>query len=123
VYNSRFSDIFHAATIGGASFLGRSDLGRLAPGAKADIIAVNLSEFHIGRIDDPFLTMCMGASGKDVVLSIINGRIVMKNRQIPGIDMEYLKVKGQRYFNKLKVSYLERDYEKLGEDRLLVKGL
>src|SRR5579862_3769823 len=31
-------DVFRAATLGGASALGRDDLGRLAPGAKADIL-------------------------------------------------------------------------------------
>ncbi|HUG37364.1 MAG TPA: amidohydrolase family protein, partial [Candidatus Limnocylindrales bacterium] len=30
-------DVFNAATIGGCRFLGRDDLGRLGPGAKADI--------------------------------------------------------------------------------------
>lgn len=83
--NSRFRDIFYAATIGGADFLGRPDLGRLSPGAKADFIAIDLSGFHIGPIDDPFITMCMAATGRDVVLSIINGKIVMKDRQLPGI--------------------------------------
>ncbi|MGG7622048.1 chlorohydrolase family protein [Bacillus coreaensis] len=123
VYHSKFSDIFHAATIGSAEFLGRSDLGRLAPGAKADLIAVDLSGFHFGPIDDPFITMCMSATGRDIVLSIINGQIVMKNRLLPGIDLDELKIKGQSYFNKLKTSYVERDYEELGADQLFTKGL
>ena len=123
VENSRFADMFHAATIGGATFLGREDLGRLAPGAKADIIAVDLSGFHIGPIDDPFQTMCIGATGRDVVLSIINGRIVMKDRQLPGIDLDELKSKAQHYYTKLKASYIERDYQQLGEAELFGKGL
>jgi len=32
------SDVFTAATVGGADALGRPDLGRLAPGAKADVL-------------------------------------------------------------------------------------
>ena len=31
-------DIFQMATVGGADALGRPDLGRLAPGCKADIV-------------------------------------------------------------------------------------
>lgn len=123
VHNSKFADIFDAATIGGANFLGRADLGKLAPGAKADLIAVDISGFHFGPVDDPFRTMCIAATGRDVVLSIINGQIVMKNRQLPGIDLEELKVKGQHYFNKLKDSYIERDYQDLGKSELFVKGL
>ena len=35
---ARAADVFNAATIGGANALGRSDLGRLAAGAKADVV-------------------------------------------------------------------------------------
>ncbi len=38
------SDIFDAATIGGAKALRRDDLGRLAPGAKADLVLVDLKK-------------------------------------------------------------------------------
>ena len=36
------SELFHAATIGGATALGRDDLGRLAVGAKADLVMLDL---------------------------------------------------------------------------------
>jgi len=36
------ADLFNAATIGGATALGRSDLGRLAPGAKADVVIIDM---------------------------------------------------------------------------------
>ena len=39
-------DVFNAATVGGCRFLGREDLGRLAAGAKADILLINLD--HVG---------------------------------------------------------------------------
>lgn len=123
VEGSTYADIFRAATIGGATFLGRPDLGRLAPGSKADIIIVDMSGFHIGNIDDPFRTMCLAASGSDVKMSIINGRIVMKDRQIPGIDFEELKIKGKKYFNKLKSSYIARDYQNLGPEKLFSPAL
>src|SRR6185503_4440123 len=41
-------DVFDAATLGGARHLGRDDIGRLAPGAKADIIIVDLLQMHFG---------------------------------------------------------------------------
>src|SRR5262250_2067868 len=37
------AEVFEAATLGGARALGRDDLGRLAPGAKADLLIVDLS--------------------------------------------------------------------------------
>ncbi len=118
VKDSTYADFYRAATLGGAQFLGREDLGRLAPGAKADIIAIDLDGFHMGTIDDPIRTMLMCGSGRDVKLSIINGRIVMKDRQIPNFDLKEIKMKGQRYFDKMRLGYLERDYQYLPKNEL-----
>ena len=41
-------DLYDAATLGGARLLGRDDLGRLAPGAKADLIVVDFQDLHVG---------------------------------------------------------------------------
>jgi 5-methylthioadenosine/S-adenosylhomocysteine deaminase len=119
VEDSSYADLFRAATIGGATFLGRNDLGRLAVGAKADIIAIDLDGFHMGVIDDPIRTMIASGTGRDVKLSIINGRVVMKDRSIPNLDLEEIKSKGQKYFNKMRKGYLERDYQQLPETELL----
>ncbi|MFD1781018.1 amidohydrolase family protein [Fredinandcohnia salidurans] len=119
VEDSTYADFFRAATIGGAQFLGREDLGRLAIGAKADIIAIDLDGYHMGVIDDPIRTMIISGSGRDVKLSIINGRLVMKDQKVPGLDLEEVKQKGQQYFNKMRKGYLERDYQHLEESELL----
>jgi cytosine/adenosine deaminase-related metal-dependent hydrolase len=98
--------------------LGRDDLGRLTPGAKADLIAIDLDGFHLGPIEDPIRTLIMSGSGRDVKLSIIGGRVVMKDRLIPGLDLEGIKAKGQRYFEKMRLGYVERDYQQLGQETL-----
>ncbi|RNB91397.1 ethylammeline chlorohydrolase [Brevibacillus fluminis] len=116
--DSTYADLYRAATLGGARFLGRDDLGRLAPGAKADIIAIDLDGFHMGAVDDPIRTMFMSGSGRDVKLSIINGRTVMKDRVIPDVDLDDIKRKGQAYFEKMRAGYLERDYQQLPADEL-----
>ncbi|OLO42313.1 ethylammeline chlorohydrolase [Alkalihalophilus pseudofirmus] len=119
VGDSTYADFYRAATLGAAAFLGRDDLGRLAVGAKADIIAIDLDGFHMGVLDDPIRTMFVSGSGRDVKLSIINGQVVMKDRDMPNVDLEELKVKGQRYFEKMRRGYLERDYQNLPENDLL----
>jgi 5-methylthioadenosine/S-adenosylhomocysteine deaminase len=119
VKDSTYADLYRAATLGGANFLGRDDLGRIAVGAKADIIAIDLDGFHMGVIDDPIRTIIVSGSGRDVKLSIINGRLVMKDRKIPDLDLEEIKSKGQKYFNKMRKGYLERDYQQLPENELL----
>ena len=82
------------------------------------MIAVDLEDFHMGAIDDPIRTIFMCGSGRDVKMSVINGRTVMKDRQIEGIDLEELKAKGQKYYDKMKLGYLERDYRHLPEEEL-----
>lgn len=104
------ADYFRAATLGGAQALGRPDLGRLAPGAKADLIIVDFSKLRTGPIDDPIRTLLMHAGGADVQTVIINGRTVMENGVIPGVDLAAFKQRGQAYFTKLKAAYPERDY-------------
>lgn len=115
---STYADICRAATLGGAKMLGREDLGRLSKGAKADMIVVDLDSFHMGAVDDPIRTAFLCGSGCDVVMSVINGRVVMKDRRLLGVDMEELKAKGQAYYEKMKRGYLERDYRHLPEEQL-----
>lgn len=115
---SAYADVYRAVTLGGAKMLGREDLGRLCAGAKADLIAVDLEGFHMGAVDDPIRTIFMCGSGRDVVLSVINGRTVMKDREIPGLDLAELKRKGQEYYDRMKLGYLERDYKHLPKEEL-----
>ncbi|MDM5360577.1 amidohydrolase family protein [Peribacillus sp. ACCC06369] len=115
---SAFADFFRSATLDAAAFLGRNDLGRIAAGAKADIIAIDLDSYHMGVIDDPIRTMFVSGSGRDVKLSIINGKVVMKDQKIPNLDLMEIKYKGQKYFDKMRRGYMERDYQKLPEKEL-----
>ena len=67
-------DVYDAATLGGARALGRDDLGRLAPGAKADLIVVDLQQMHFGAVRDPIKSLVECASGTDVETIIVVGR-------------------------------------------------
>lgn len=110
--DNNFSEFFTAATIGGSKALGRNDLGRLSVGAKADIIVIDLSGFHIGTIDDPIRTICLSGSGRDVKTSIINGKIVMQDYIIPGLEYNELRDKAQKYYEKMKEGYVYRSKNK-----------
>ena len=115
---STYADVYRAITLGGAKMLGRDDLGRLCKGAKADMIVVNLDSFHMGALDDPIRTMFLCGSGCDVTMSIIDGKTVMKDREIAGVDLQELKAKAQEYYDRMKKGYLERDYRHLPEEEL-----
>jgi cytosine/adenosine deaminase-related metal-dependent hydrolase len=83
-------DVFNAATLAGAKALGREDLGRLAPGAKADIVIVDLAGMHLGLIDDPIKTLVYMASMRDIERVIVDGRTVVEGGRVPGVDEEKL---------------------------------
>ncbi|MFI6323588.1 chlorohydrolase family protein [Nonomuraea sp. NPDC050556] len=104
------ADYYRAATLGGARALGRTDLGRLAPGAKADIVAVSLASPRVGVYDDPIRTMLMNCSGSDVSTVVINGRTVLRDGSLPGVDAEAMRVRAQSYFERMKAAYSTRDH-------------
>jgi 8-oxoguanine deaminase len=116
--SSTAADFFRAATLGGAQALGRDDLGRLAPGAKADITIVDLSALHTGPIDDPIRTMLYNTTGASVRTVIINGRTVMHDRQIPGVDEAAMRQRAQRFFDAYKRAYTPRDFRQRHPDDL-----
>jgi 5-methylthioadenosine/S-adenosylhomocysteine deaminase len=77
------------ASSGGASALGmRGELGSLEPGKKADIITIDLNQPHLTPIYEPCSHLVYAARGADVRDVIIDGRMVMRQRQLLDIDEE-----------------------------------
>lgn len=110
--DNNFSEFYKAATINAANAIGRSDLGRLQVGAKADIIVIDLSKLEVGPINDPIRTMALSCTGRDVIHSIINGKFVMRDRKLAASELEEkipeLQQRAQAYFDKFKFGYLDR---------------
>ncbi len=116
--SSTAADFFRAATLGGAAALGRPDLGRLAPDARADITVIDLSPLHSGPYDDPIRTLLYNTNGTNVHTVIVNGRTIMANRVIPGVDVAALRAQAQEYFARYKAAYTERDFRHRDPERL-----
>jgi cytosine/adenosine deaminase-related metal-dependent hydrolase len=106
----RAADLFDAATIGGADALGRPDLGRLMPGAQADIVVFDFANDRIGQIIDPIQTLLIGGSGRDVRHVVVAGRRVVTEGQIPGMDMRAATQRAQAQFAALMARYPERTW-------------
>ncbi|MBM4313656.1 MAG: amidohydrolase, partial [Deltaproteobacteria bacterium] len=82
------AEVVAMATLGGARVLGMADrIGSIAPGKRADIILVNTNKPHLVPMYNPFSHLVYAASGADVVTSIIDGRVVMKDRRLLTIDL------------------------------------
>jgi cytosine/adenosine deaminase-related metal-dependent hydrolase len=92
------AEVFTAATLGGARALGRDDLGRLAPGAKADLVIIDLSggdTLRFGPVRDPIKSVVECGIGDDVETVIVDGVVRMRERAIPGVDLAALRGEAQ----------------------------
>lgn len=76
------------ATAGGAKALMSDESGAAAKGKLADLIAIDLDQPHLMPTGSIVNTLVESATGADVKHSIINGRLVMKNRELLTIDEE-----------------------------------
>lgn len=112
------ADIYRAATLGGAAALGRDDLGRIAVGAKADMIVVDLTNPRVGMVEDPVRTLHMDCTGADITTVIIDGRTVMADRALPGIDADTMRRRLGAYYTSMKAGYSERDYLRRSTDEI-----
>ena len=89
---------FVAATVGGATSVGRKDLGRLEAGALADIIIIDLSgrgTLRYGPVRDPIKSLVECGIGDDIETVIVDGRVVMENGTIPGINLTDVAAQAQ----------------------------
>jgi cytosine/adenosine deaminase-related metal-dependent hydrolase len=87
---ARAAAVFIAATIGGANALGRSDLGRLSPGAKADVVIINLRTTRYGPVRDPINALVEYGSGADVETVIVDGEVVVEKGRSTRVDDDEL---------------------------------
>jgi 5-methylthioadenosine/S-adenosylhomocysteine deaminase len=92
------AEVFEAATLGGARSVGRDDLGRLAPGAKADIAIIDLrgrGTLRYGPVHDPIKSLVECGIGDDVDTVIVDGVVRMAGGRIPGVDFADLRARAQ----------------------------
>jgi len=82
------ADVFNAATIGGANALQRDDLGRIAPGAKADMLIWNGESVFMTPLRDPVKNIVYSAQAEDLRTVIIDGAVCMDDGRILGLDAE-----------------------------------
>ena len=81
-------EMFHAATAGGAEALGREDLGRLAPGARADIVLLDLDHPAMRPARDPLRSFVFEAADRAVREVFVDGRLAVENGRPLHLDPE-----------------------------------
>ena len=75
------------ATIEGARALGMDQtIGSLEPGKRADLIVVSVSSARQTPMYDPLSHLVYATGGSDVVTTIVNGQILMRDRNVLTLD-------------------------------------
>ncbi|RMD62807.1 MAG: N-ethylammeline chlorohydrolase [Alphaproteobacteria bacterium] len=85
---ARTADVFAAATVGGARALHRNDLGRLVPGAKADVVLVDLTHPAMRPVRDPLRSRIFGAAERAVRDVYVDGRQVVAGGRVLTVDRD-----------------------------------
>lgn len=87
IFTLSTEDIFTAATVGGADALMRNDIGRLAPGMKADLVLVDLGHPLMMPARDPLRSLIYSAADRAVRAVYVGGQQVVADGRVLTLDM------------------------------------
>lgn len=86
------ADALALMTIEGARALRLQDqVGSIEPGKKADLTVVDLSGIQTIPVADPVTTIIFSASARDVIMTMVEGRILYDGKTIATIDEDALR--------------------------------
>jgi 5-methylthioadenosine/S-adenosylhomocysteine deaminase len=88
--------LLRMATVDGATALGFADSGQLAAGAAADLVLIDLSAPHWWPQHDVLAGVVYSAHPADVRDVLVDGRWLMRDRQLLTIDEQRVKYEAQR---------------------------
>ena len=83
-------------TEGGARALGYRDIGRLETGYKADITLIDRSGLHWYPRHDMLSLLAYAANSMDVDTVLVNGKVLLRNKEFTTIDIEKVKSEAER---------------------------
>ena len=79
--------VIDLATKGGASLLGRDDIGIIAEGKAADMIGVDIRDIsYAGALHDYIAAMVICGGSHTVDFSIVNGEVVVRDGRLTRVD-------------------------------------
>jgi 5-methylthioadenosine/S-adenosylhomocysteine deaminase len=88
----------YMATMGGARALGlASQIGSLEPGKRADLIVVGMSAARQTPVYDPVSHLVYTTRGDDVQTTIVNGRVLMRDRKMLSLDEAAVLAEARRW--------------------------
>lgn len=95
-------NILEMATLGGAQAMLQGDqLGTIEVGKKADLTLIHTDQPHIEPTHQLTNTLIEAANSSDVSDVIVNGKILMKNREVLTLDEERIKYESKKAMDSL----------------------
>jgi 5-methylthioadenosine/S-adenosylhomocysteine deaminase len=80
------------ATINGAVAQGRDgEIGRIKEGYDASFIVLDLDNPLLTPVHNPLSTVVYSASGRDVYMTVVRGKVLYENGEFKTIDFEKIK--------------------------------
>ena len=92
-------DVVHIGTAGGARVLGLDGVGTLQVGMAADLAVYALDQPRYFGLFDPAIGPVASGGRPSLRALLVQGRVVVENDQVPGLDMAQLRHDAQRFVN------------------------
>ncbi|KAK6346923.1 hypothetical protein TWF696_007023 [Orbilia brochopaga] len=90
--------VMEMATINGAKALGlESEIGSLEVGKKADFVAIDLRQLHLTPSFDPVATIVYTATGRDVELVVVDGKVLVKDGRLTTMNEDEVREKADKH--------------------------
>jgi 5-methylthioadenosine/S-adenosylhomocysteine deaminase len=89
-------------TVYGAQALGWEEIGTIEVGKRADLVILDIEGPHWTPTYDPVSNLVYSAKGTDVTTVIVDGRIVMKDREILTFDEERAKAQARAFAERVR---------------------
>jgi 5-methylthioadenosine/S-adenosylhomocysteine deaminase len=90
-------------TQNGAKMQGRADCGKLAAGARADLVMLDFDMVHVMPVYDYCDAFLYSANSSNVVMTMVDGKILYENGEYRTIDIEKMKYR----FRKITENYFK----------------
>ncbi|OQX94424.1 hydroxydechloroatrazine ethylaminohydrolase, partial [candidate division KSB1 bacterium 4572_119] len=89
--------VLEMATLGSAKLLGRNAIGSLEVGKAADIAIFELNKLeYTGALSDPLAALIFSGFNHQTFMTIVNGKIVVKDGQLVNVDEEKIIRNGNK---------------------------
>lgn len=95
---TRASEMLALATKNGALAQGRRDCGEIRVGNRADLVLIDRNSIHNMPSYDDYSMLAYSADRSDVLLTMVDGRILYRNGEYTLIDEEQLRFEAREVF-------------------------